>query len=275
VKEAIATVVANELADAEEPETETSGNKEPVADAAKQKFYADFVKRYYALFRAKFEPFRQREEKTLTTDGFDDNFVQSGLRLEAVTASEIDFEKDKADLETLLSTMTSAATEPKVVERLARYKGAKKVAVQRQIRRIRTEYRRGWNSSSTSCDGWYYSPIGCAEQRAVEVPYTVTSSTMEFPKGTQSHSQIFRAMQDRYFNLLEQRRSNNLATADTRRATIEEGNVQGALDLGTALRIFGAFLALMFFFLFIAIERHQRRFASTLPLTRVEDGIAV
>ena len=32
----------------------------------------------------------------------------------------------------------------------------------------------------------------------------------------------------------------------------------------TTLQILGGFLILMFFFLLIAIERHQRRFATTL-----------
>jgi len=265
VKEAVANVTANEIVEAEEQTGPTgTAEKSPATDAAQQKFYGDFAKRYYALFRTKFEPLRQAEDKTLSLDEFDDNFVQSNRRLKAATTGEINFAKDSADLDALLATMTAAASEPKVAQQLQRYKTAKKVPVQRQVRKTRTEYRRGWNSLSTNCENWFYSPIGCAEQRAVEVPYTVTVTAMEFPKGTQSHSQVFRAMQDRYFALLEQRRADNAADADLRRTKIAIGNVEGAAALDNALRIFGAFLALMFFFLLIAIERHQRRIAATV-----------
>jgi hypothetical protein len=42
------------------------------------------------------------------------------------------------------------------------------------------------------------------------------------------------------------------------------GIANGHLSLVTALQIAGGFLVLMFFFLLIAIERHQRRIAAEL-----------
>ena len=267
VQEAVASVTANEIVGAEDVSAKAAdAAKAPAVDAARQKYYAEFVKRYYTLFRTRFEPFRQADDKTLSSDEFDDNFVQSAARLQASTNGEIDFEKDRADLEALFGTMNAAAAEPKTAERLERYKAAKKVAVKREVRRTRTEYRSGWNSYSMACSNWYESPMGCAENRAVQVPYTDTVTAMEFPQGTQSHSQVFRAMQDKYFALLDQRRRDNADTAAAKRMEIAEGNIQGQIDLGTALRIFGGFLALMFFFLLIAIERHQRRIAAVLPV---------
>lgn len=275
VKEVAASVVANEIVDAEEAEQRADAeSRGPVSDPAEQKFYARFVDRYYELFRTKFEPFRQTGDKILSRDEFDDNFVQSAARLEASTNGEIVFAKDSADLEALLSTMTAATAEPKTVQRLQRYKQAKKVAVQREVRRTRTEYRQGWNSYSTNCNGWYLSPIGCSERRAVQVPYTDKVTTMEFPKGTQSHAQIFRAMQDKYFDLLGTRRADNAADAERRRMEIVAGNISGEASLGTALRIFGGFIALMFFFLLIAIERHQRRIAALVPVQEKEEYAA-
>ncbi|WP_155006540.1 hypothetical protein [Sphingomonas hengshuiensis] len=272
VREAVASVAANEISDAEQPEAVSpEAGKGPVADSEQQKFYSNFVERYFRLFHTKFEPFRQPEDKVLSRDEFDDSFVQSAARLNAATAGSVTFSSDRADLESLLAAMTAAAVEPRTIQRLRRYKAAKKVAVQRQIRKTRIEYRRGWNSLSTSCDGWFYSPIGCAERRAVEVPYSETTKAMEFPKGTQSHSQIFHAMQDKFFTLLENRRSSNAATAEARRIEIAESNVRGSIDLSLALRIFGGFIALMFFFLLIAIERHQRRIAATIPIAALPE----
>lgn len=266
VHEAVATVAANEIVDAEDANPSgPEAAKGPVVDPAQRKFYAGFVDRYYRLFRTRFEPYRQAEDKTLSRDEFDDNFVQSAARLTAATEGRVSFEADRADLETLFATMTAAAAEPKALTRLNRYKAARKIAVKHEVQRTRTEIRSGWNSYSTSCAAWYESPIGCPEQRAVEVPYTDTVTAMEFPKGTQSYAQIFRAMQDQYFALLEQRRVSNADNAALQRTKIVEANIRGGESLGTALRIFGGFIALMFFFLLIAIERHQRRLSASLP----------
>jgi hypothetical protein len=158
--------------------------------------------------------------------------------------------------------MSEAAVKPQTQQRLQQYKGAKKVRVGRKVQRSRTETRSGWNSYSTSCENWYLSPMGCSEQRSVQVPYTETVYGMQFPKGTQTHTQIFRAFQDRFFSLLQQRRAANGAAAQRKREEIGMGNIMGKLTLWTALQILAGFLVLMFFFLLIAIERHQRRLAA-------------
>jgi hypothetical protein len=85
---------------------------------------------------------------------------------------------------------------------------------------------------------------------------------MRYPDGTQSHLQIFRAYQDRYFQLLTQRRAANTARAQASREGIVAGIATGKQNLWTVLTLVGGFLVLMFFFLLIAIERHQRRLAS-------------
>ena len=115
-----------------------------------------------------------------------------------------------------------------------------------------------------ACPDWYQDPMGCTVTRTVEIPYTETVKSMEFPKGTQSHTQIFRAFQDRYFSLLTERRERVAREAQAERESIIEGNATGWISLKTALSVVGGFLVLMFFFLLIAIERHQRRLSAEL-----------
>jgi hypothetical protein len=238
-----------------------AANDEAQTNPVYREFYSNFLKRYYALYRAKFEPYRQPDDKDLTQDSFDDTFLDTPARLAAVTDGELDFESDKATLQGLLEVMSEAADKPLTRERLQKYKTAKKVQVTRKVQRTRTTYRDGWDSYSTSCEGWYWDPIGCPTRRAVETPYTATITTTEFPEGTQSHSQIFRAFQDRYLSLLQERKDANADEAARQRAEILAGNAEGETQLWTMVQIFGGFLALMFFFLLIAIERHQRRLA--------------
>lgn len=262
VVEQEAVVAADELTDAEMPAAQVKAEAAgPRSNAAQATFYASFVDRYYRLYRAKFEPYRQREDKQLTKAEFDGAYLDTADRLKRLQDGSLSFENDKRDLETLLTVMTEAADKPTTIERLNRYKRARKVAVSTKVERTRTVREQGWDAYSTSCAYWYESPVGCSVTRTREIPYTETVTKMQYPEGTQSHIQIFRAFQDRFFNLLEERRTANANEAASKRQSILEGIVEGKLSLFTTLQILGGFLILMFFFLLIAIERHQRKLA--------------
>jgi hypothetical protein len=264
VQEQVAAVSPDELTSAEMPTREeaAAAQGKPAINVAQKRYYANLVARYYNLFRTKFEPFRQSEDKQLTRGEFDDSFINSTGRLQAVAKGDLNFEEDKADLETLLRVMTEAAAKPETQQRLRKYRAATKVRVATRVERTRTAYRRGWDSYSTACVDWYESPYGCPVQRAEQVPYTETVYSMEFPKGTQPHTQIFRAFQDRFFTLLEERRDASAQKAESERSDILAGNIAGKMSLFTALQVLGGFLILMFFFLLIAIERHQRKISA-------------
>lgn len=264
VVEQPAQVTADELTDAEMPVRSSATDARsdgPKVDPAQQRYYADFVKRYHNLYRTRFEPFRQKEDKPLSLDQFDDAFVKSNERLQAATKGDLNFAADKADLDSLLTVMTEAAGKPQTQQRLQKYKAARKVAVAKKVQRTRTETREGWDSNGYTCVNWYENG-GCPTVRTVQVPYMQVVRTSEFPGGTQSHSQIFRAFQDRFFSVLQGRRASFRAEAEQKREEIGIGNLMGRVTLWTMLQILGGFLVLMFFFLLIAIERHQRRLAA-------------
>jgi hypothetical protein len=272
VEEEPASVTADELttARASTAVKPASSRTEPQANQEQVAFYANFLRQYHELFRSKFESYKQRDDKQLTRDAFDDRFLNTEDRLVAVADGNLDFESDKAGLSGLLAVMTEAADKPLTKERLERYRAAKKVPVQRKVQRTRTTYREGWDQYSTSCAGWFYEPIGCPTRRAVQTPYTETVTSMEFPDGTQSHSELFGAFQEQYLRLLEQRRAENAAKAMEERAQIAAGNEEGKSQFITMLQVFGGFLLLMFFFLLIAIERHQRTQSARV---RVDGGL--
>lgn len=268
VKEEVAAVTADELTDAEAPRRPSNPNSKAGQDSTYLRYYTNFSRRYHELFASKFEPYRQPSDKKLSRDEFDDVFVNSAARVAGIASGDIDFEDDKSDLEKMLVVMTKAAELPETKQRLAKYKAAKKVRVARKVDRTRTEYRSGWNRYSTSCEDWYYQPYGCPEQRAVSVPYTETVYSMEFPEGTQSHTEVFRAFEDRYTDLLTTRREANRDAAEFERQEIILGNALGADSLWKSLSVVAGFLVLMFFFLLIAIERHQRRISGEFTLSK-------
>ncbi|MEJ6011508.1 hypothetical protein [Novosphingobium aquae] len=92
--------------------------------------------------------------------------------------------------------------------------------------------------------------------------YTETKVSMKRPKGVVSHVDLFAAFHRKYLDTLLGRRAENKQKAEAERNAILDANARGEADLLTAVFVIGGFLALMFFFLLIAIERHQRKLAS-------------
>lgn len=93
-----------------------------------KRYYADFTKRYFALFKARFEPFKKPDNPTLDQKAFDERYLHTSERLNAVKESAVGFTQDSADLESLLTTMMAAAAGQKTVDRLRAYQTAKKTA---------------------------------------------------------------------------------------------------------------------------------------------------
>lgn len=222
-------------------------------------YYDAFVKRYYGVYRSRFEPSLRKDDKRLTIGEFDDLTINSAARLGAVRAGDLSFEQDRQDLEAFLPVVTEAAGSSGTAERLARYRTATKRPVATQVQRTRSETRRGWDPFSQNCENWYESPIGCAVTRRVDVPYTETVKVMRYPEGIASPGEVLKGYQDRYFQLLAERRERNGSEAATAREEIVQGQAAGWAGLSQSVLVVGAFLVLMFFFLLVAIERHQRR----------------
>lgn len=265
VVEREAKVGADDLVNApviDEPSPQSSPSKEPVPSASTRNAYRERLASYFEIYRTRFEPYRQTEDKQLSRDEFDDQYLKTNERAMSVAKGELSESTDLAELDRLIAVMNEAAANAKTAEALNKYKSAKKVSVRKSVERTRTEMRQGWDSTSTACEDWYYRPYGCAVTRAVSVPYTEQVNVMEFPKGTRSHAAIFNAYHQRYNELLAQRRSESADRAESERQSIINGKIEGGAALWTAVQVALGFVVLMFFFLLIAIERHQRKQAA-------------
>ena len=267
VVEAQASVSEQDLLDARtapEPVAEASTSDVPSGpSAALRNSYQNRLRRYFSLYRAKFERFAKPEDKRLSQDEFDDRFLRTEERTKAVSEGQADQAQDLADIDRLIALIGEASDSPANIERLRKYQAARKIDVRKQVERTRVESRRGWDSYSTSCPDWYLSPQGCATVRTETIPYLETITVKEYPKGTETPAEIFAAYNDQYWRLLNQRREANQAAAESARQDIAFGKIAGSGMLMTALQIAAGFVLLMFFFLLIAIERHQRVIART------------
>lgn len=252
VKPAMVTVTAEEVADLP---AAAAGRAKPRSDPAAEAraYYKGFVDRYYALYARGFAPFRQSDDPALTRAAFDERFVGTDQRMAQIGEGLLEFAENKSELEQLLSTMTQVADLPRTAERLRAYKAASKRLVKRTVRGTRTE---------RYCSYYGYYINACIDYSTREVPYSRQVTEMVLPKGVTAPPELFGAYQNRALELTQSRRREAEEKAEAQKAEILADNARGSANIWLAIQIVGGFLALMFLFLLIAIERHQRVLAT-------------
>lgn len=262
VKVETATVTPAEIADIPIATDNAGGSDGKPSDPLRSErlYYKQFVDRYYALFAEKYQAYRQPDDNVIDRAAFDRQFVKTDDRLSSLARGELDFASDKSDLEALLANMQQVAGLPATADRLQGYKYAKKTKTTRTIRGSRAE---------RYCS-YYGDYIGeCIIWATRQVPYERTVTDLQLPNGLIAPVELLHAYQDRHFDLLATRRRDNADKAEAERNDIVAGNMTGAQSLWQGLLLVGGFLAVMFLFLLIAIERHQRRLAALAPTATV------
>lgn len=82
--------------------------------------------------------------------------------------------------------------------------------------------------------------------------------------GSDAYDRTFVDLNTNFWRELTNERNKNRAAAEAERAEIAAANVAGGVGLISAGWAFGAFISLMFGFLLVAVERHQRKMAHDL-----------
>jgi hypothetical protein len=162
------------------------------------------------------------------------------------------FAEDAAYAEAITLAAKQATADAGYRQLLAGYKAAQKTA---QACRTEYERRRGWDSNSMVCDGWWQSPIGCPVIRQVPVQRCEPA----YPDNIVSPTKAF-AEFDRGYRELWKRRTDEAAAE--RSSKIEKRyalKASGVPKLSKAMILLAGFLGIMFLFLVIAVERHVRR----------------
>ncbi|MBH1943340.1 hypothetical protein I5L01_03750 [Erythrobacter sp. YJ-T3-07] len=279
-------VTAQQVVDIEDGD----GEDTKTADAANDKGPSDFEAfrdKYFALYQSNFEKYLKDDDSKLSKDAFTDRFLvgfaDQGEMMEDMTVeAAADIAESAAmadamvdeyafeprflrpdDYPDLLATMREASTLPLTIERLKKYADTPKVRSERKVRRTRQE---------SYCE--YYSDYfgECLTYGSRTVPYETTEVDMVMPEGVLDPKALFGAYQDSYISTLLREREKSSSEAAEERSARLEANAKGWLGLSNALWFAGAFLVLMFFFLLVAMERHQRRMAAQLQAAQVEQS---
>lgn len=258
VKEEPVVVAAAEVA-ALPAASESEKDAAPADPWRTQKaYYRSFVDRYFALWRQKYAPFQQNADPKFDRPAFDTRYVRSSARIEAVSNGDLDFAKDKAALDRLLTVMQEVTALPETHQRLKRYRAAVRTRTTRTV---------GGTRSERYCSYYGYYVQECLVYDTRQVPYSKTVTELRLPKGVVDPRDLFGRYQDRFFSLFEERTGDSVRKAEQARAKIVAGNAEGSISMWRAVQFAAGFLLIMFLFLLIAIERHQRKLAGAL-----EDG---
>ncbi|MGH7948102.1 MAG: SHOCT domain-containing protein [Candidatus Binataceae bacterium] len=262
VEEEPVSVAAKEVADVDlsksaSPMAATSAAPTEFQD--QKRFYGGALDQYYRLFQTSFEKFRKDDDKSLTKADFDKRFLNIEERIGALKSGDFDFTQDRADLTGLIAVMKETAALPVTQQRLAKYRSAQKTRIEEKVSRTRNE---------TYCSYYGYYIDQCILYDTRPVKYTETKVSLKLPDGVISHVDLFGAYQRKYLETLVSRRETSQQRAKMERERILAANEMGRQSMWTAVSVAGAFIVLMFFFLLIAIERHQRKLAADPTVSR-------
>lgn len=216
------------------------------------------------LYRTKFKKFQRSDAKIdepqivdfIWTEDRISTFDELAGRLED-TSGKILVDTEAVMLNAI--SLTSAATSsPPFEKRLAAFRDAKKVNVCNEQIRSRRRTIATWDTYATNCPYWYESPVGCASTRVVSEPYSERVCKMQFPDDIDEPA-VQMAQSIEQYAVIASVRLNNAAIA-AEEATAENNNrkAEGRQQIETAGKLFLGFLALMFLYLFVAMERHHR-----------------
>lgn len=228
-----------------------------------EKEFNQFRDQYFRLYQERFEAFNQSDDKTLNVDEFTNAFLAMFDNGQLSGEDESFTLVPSSDFPGLLQIMSDAADFPVTAERLTTYQNALKERIVRQSRRTRNKRV----CERYTEDGWY---IRCVRYGNRTVPYTETNVEVRLPEGVLTPRQLFATYQENYLSELSARRENNESVALNEREERAAANLRGRADLASAAQLILGFLAVMFLFLLIAIERHQRKIAARLD--RVNRG---
>ena len=221
-------------------------------------------KRTLAVYQSRFKGFQRADNKTTDQQIVDIVWTPDRIKGFGELGSQLQ-DKDgnvladrDAVMRDALGLVEAAAQSDNFKKALTAYRDAKKVNVCTDETRTRTRTVDGWDSSATFCSNWYESPIGCAATRVVEEPYVVKLCEMKFPENLDAPGQQFAAAVQRYLDRADTRLSEAYTDASAQTGRNQQRKEEGIAAIGQSGQLFLAFMAVMFLYLFVAMERHHR-----------------
>jgi hypothetical protein len=221
-------------------------------------------KRTLAIYRARFRGFERGDTKITEQQIVD--FVWTPERIAAYDKlsgllrdanGAILHGRDAVMLDAL-GLVDGAAQSSEFRKPLAAFRDARKVNVCTDQVQSRTKVVASWNEYATDCPGWFNPPLGCSTSRVIQEPFETKVCELKFPDGLEAPGQQFAAAVQRYADTADAKLTQARNDADEKTAQNQVRKLEGIAEIGTGAKLFLGFLAVMFLYLLVAMERHQR-----------------
>ncbi len=114
------------------------------------------------------------------------------------------------------------------------------------------------------CAYWYEYPYGCSVTRSISEPTPTRACAMRLPDRLKRPVALYGELVSRYAETAAADIERKAVAAAEQRAATLERKAEGKGALVSGGQWFLAFMAVMFLYLIVAIERHQRRLAARI-----------
>lgn len=216
------------------------------------------------IYRARFKPSKRADDKIKDDEIVDyvwsedrlTAYENLGGRLQDSDGKSL-IDRDEVALHAL-GVIDAAAQTEDFRKQLAAYRDAKKVSVCNDQVKTRSRTFASWDSTATYCPNWYTTPVGCASTSTVDEPYVTKVCEMKFPADLESPAEQLASAVERYAETASARLEAAENDAQAKSAQNMDKKVEGMGNIGTSGQLLLAFLAIMFLYLFVAMERHHR-----------------
>lgn len=228
-----------------------------------------------SLYQRKFKNYQRADSKITDQEVVDYVWPEERITKFAALANpqligkdgKVLSDRDAAMLDAL-TLVDEAASTDSFSKQLKGYHDAQKVNVCNDEVKTRSHIVSGWDSTATTCPGWYDDPIGCATTRVVDEPYVEKVCTMKFPEELQSPAQQLALAVQRYADTAEAKLTSARNAAEEQTASNRMRKMEGIGHMSTAGTFFLVFLGVMFLYLFVALERHHRSLRRLIEKTQ-------
>jgi hypothetical protein len=258
------TVVnSSDIARAMQTAPATTGSADPAIPEAVRATHTAFARnfwpKYYAVYKSAFDRYKKADDELIGSQDLMNNLGYSLNNYYAVS-----YDPDTSPNETgVVRLVEDADYQALALLRVTEAMGARTtVALLTQFKAATKSEQRCVTTPQTqvipqTC-GYYYV-YDCSITRQINVE----RCEAVYPDGIVSPIQAFERADRTFSTLFLQDEANKRETAETKIAKREETRAKIGPNLRLALTILMGFLAVMFFFLIVAIERHLRKVASS------------
>ncbi|ALC11156.1 hypothetical protein [Sphingopyxis sp. 113P3] len=253
----------------DDSETENPKSQGAPGPLWKSRLNAEQQRRFFTIYKSKFEPSRRKEDPVLTRESFFEQVFPDDQidELRALPLDKLSGADGKpigafpALADELAQAIEQAAQSSALKRQLSAYKRATKIQVCETKMVSQSRQISAWDSGSTNCAYWYEYPYGCPVTRTVQESVPTRACEMRVPETLKRPVALYSELVRRYGESAAAGVERQAIAAEERRAEILARKAEGKGALLSGGQWFLAFMAVMFLYLVVAIERHQRRLA--------------